>query len=409
MNKKHPAILAILGTVLMGGVARAAPVETVLFSFPGDANGGKPAGPLLADASGNFYGTTANGGVGDKGLVYRLSPPPTNGTSWSETVLYRFRRLPDGSTPVGQLVADANGVLYGVTARGGLQGAGTVFSLAPPRAAGSSWKETILHSFDLDTGKAPEGGLIKGADGALYGTAQSGGASGAGTVFKLARPGPGNTSWTATVLHSFGASASDGRLPGGELISDASGALYGTTFRGGLSDRGIVYKLTPPGSGGGAWDETVLHSFTGPSDGGNPSAGVIADRHGVLYGATSAAGPFGHGTVFRLSPPLQGGSNWRASIVNAFKGEGIEGFPSQRLLLDEAGALYGVSLDTLFKLTPPPPGKTIWARRILHVFGVAPDGDLPSSGLVADPAGTLFGVTLDGGSTNNGVAFQLQP
>ena len=203
-----------------------------------------------------------------------------------ETVLHSFGAGVDGITPEGGLISDAAGNLYGITSQGGRASfGGTVFKLAPPAAGKSTWTESVLHSF----AGTPEAGLIIDKAGNLYGTTGFGGvpskkcANGCGTVFKLTPPPAGKAAWTETVLFSF--NDIDGSLPAGRLVFDAAGNLYGTTEDGGSLGYGTVFKLTPPAAGKTAWMETVLFSFS-DTDGADPQAGLIFDKAGNLYGTT---------------------------------------------------------------------------------------------------------------------------
>ena len=249
-----------------------------------------PRNGLIADSAGNLYGTTSGGGASYKGVVFKLAPDGT------ETVLHSFPGFPsDGNSPYAGLIADSAGNLYGTTlSRDSVSHAGVVFKLAPNGTAG--WTETVLHSFTgfPTDGALPYAGLIADSAGNLYGATTGGGASGQGVVFKLAPDG------TETVLHAF-TGGSDGAYPGvGPLIADSAGNLYGTTQVGGASGQGVVFKLAPNGTGG--WTESVLYSFTGGSDGGQPFYGsLIADGAGNLYGTTVGGGASGAGVVFKLS------------------------------------------------------------------------------------------------------------
>jgi uncharacterized repeat protein (TIGR03803 family) len=300
----------LYGTTYRGGAHNLGTVfkldttnhETVLYSFSGP-DGAGPVMGMLRDASGNLYGTTEVGGAHGLGTVYKLDA--TN----HETVLYSFSG-PDGEYPASGLVLDASGNLYGTASNGGAHGFGTVFKLDTTN------HETVLYSF---SGK-PDGAnpyaltLVRDASGNLYGMTQEGGALNAGVVFEL------DASGKETVLHSFsGRPNGDGALPGGSLFRDSSGNLYGTTLIGGSGDClgrgivgcGIIFKLTPTGT------ETVLHNFSGPpdGDGADPGGALIEDASGNLYGATSAGGAgicyglvglppaeknVGCGTVFKL-------------------------------------------------------------------------------------------------------------
>ena len=285
-----------IATVSLTGSALAAPVETVLYSFTGGSDGADPIAGLIADKEGALYGTALNGGTAGAGTVFKLTPPAKGQTAWTPTVLYRFCSQPscsDGGNPAARLIADKEGTLYGTTSQGGNSGYGTVFKLTPPAKGLTAWTETVLHRFTGgftggSDGADPIAGLIADKEGALYGTTQGGGTGGAGAVFKLTPPAKGQTAWTETVLHSF--TNSDGSSPNAGLIADNSGALYGTTAGGGSAFSGTVFKLTPPAKGQTAWTETVLYSFTGGSDGGEPLGNLIFDNQGALYGITLGGG-----------------------------------------------------------------------------------------------------------------------
>ncbi|MGO9084250.1 MAG: choice-of-anchor tandem repeat GloVer-containing protein [Candidatus Sulfotelmatobacter sp.] len=324
--------------------------ETVLYSFCSAASctdGAAPAGGLIEDAkTGNLYGVTSQGGanggpvVGQGGgTVFMLAPPEVAGGSWTESVLYSFcaaLNCTDGAYPSGALVEDAVGNLYGTTIEEGANsvptsnyGAGTIFMLAPPEAAGGSWTQTVLYSFcsalNCEDGYSPAGGLIQDAEKNLYGVATEGGANsaaasgyGGGTVFELAPPKVQGGSWAQTVLYNFctALDCTDGESPGGSLLQDAkTGNLYGTTFLGGASSTsdndsggGTLFLLAAPPQVGGAWTETVLYSFCSEggsscTDGAGPSAGLILDAAGDLYGTASYGGAYNGGTVFELAVP----------------------------------------------------------------------------------------------------------
>jgi uncharacterized repeat protein (TIGR03803 family) len=298
----------LYGTTVAGGanncgvVFRLAPdgKEAVLYSFKGGSDGCNPESTLLADASGNLYGTTLGyyDYQHDDGTVFRLAADGT------ETVLWAFRGLSDGCEPASAVIADSSGNLYGTTPACGAAGYGTVFEVAP------NGSETTLHAFTGGTdGAVPIGGLIADNAGNLYGTTYEGGGQtaycgiGCGTIFRLAPDG------TETILHAFAGGRKDGELPTDSLIADASGNLYGTTALGGGKNRvckfnsdgncGTVFKLAPDGT------EAILHSFTGGSDGSVPVGSLLLVK-GALYGTAQDGGrksrgyPYGAGTVFRL-------------------------------------------------------------------------------------------------------------
>jgi uncharacterized repeat protein (TIGR03803 family) len=259
--------------------------ETVLYSFTGAADGGRPLAGLIADSVGHLYGTTANGGSQQHGAVFKLDKT-------GETVLYSFTGAADGIRPYAGLIRDSAGNLYGTTmwgGPGGPSGSGIVFKLD------TVGTETVLYRFtDGADGARPQAGLIRDAAGNLYGTTFHGGvktgicasSGGCGVVFKL------DTAGAETVLHSF--KGGDGANPIAGLIGDLAGNLYGTTSSGGKSNRGVVFRLNKTG-------ETVLYSFTGGADGARPYAGLIRDSAGNLYGTTVAGGGANYGAVFKLT------------------------------------------------------------------------------------------------------------
>jgi uncharacterized repeat protein (TIGR03803 family) len=233
--------------------------------------------------------------------AFELSPEPGG---WKETVLHDFNgKNGDGSGAFAGLTLDHSGNLYGITEQGGGGGCGggCGISFELHKKADGEWAETITHTFGIKNGDGESPGLgaltIDGS-GNLYGTTAGGGSTGYGTVFKLTR-GP-NGHWMETVLHSF-EGGTNGVEPSAGVVVDRSGNLYGTTIAGGDSDCGcgLVYKLAP--RPGGKWEYTVLHTFTG-SDGAQPDANLILDDKGNLYGTTATGGTYGGGVAFELTP-----------------------------------------------------------------------------------------------------------
>ncbi len=279
----------------------------VLYRFAGGSDGSNPQGRLLLSAGGTLYGTTPNGGTGSDGTVFKLQPPGAGKTLWKKTILYNFSGA-DGAKPLGGLILVRGNLLAGVTSNGGASGFGVVYTLAPPQS-GTTWTETKLYDFPPYTNGIFPGAveLVADAQGALYGTTIQGGSAGAGTVFQLAPPSQGQTAWTQSVLYSF-AGGTDGISPQSGLVADATGALYGTTQQGGSANLGTVYKLTPPAQGSTTWTETVLHSFTGKLDGSVPLGPVVLDHNGAIFGMTNQGGgkcpqwtASGCGTVFEIT------------------------------------------------------------------------------------------------------------
>jgi uncharacterized repeat protein (TIGR03803 family) len=264
--------------------------ETVLHSFTGGADGAFPFAGVILDAQGNLYGTAANGGDVSScngsgcGVVFRLD------ATGEEIVLYSFTGgTTDGCNPAGSLLRH-RGSLYGTTYSCGASGYGTVFKVD------TSGTETVLHSFagGKTDGAEPYAGLVRNADGLLYGTTVYGGASGDGTVFKVSETGK------ETVLHNFAGGATDGEYPYAGITLDAMGNLYGDTFQGGPSNWGTVFELsTKKDSTGRSSRMTLLHSFTGLK-GGGPYGGVTRVA-GHIYGTTSGGGRRGYGTVWQIT------------------------------------------------------------------------------------------------------------
>jgi len=303
------------------------------------------------------------------------------------SVIYRFQEEGTGTGP-SSLTEDAAGNLYGTTEGGGTYGHGTVFELS------KTGKETVLHSFagDPTDGANPGGTLIWDSAGNLYGTTSGGGtAGGFGTVFKMDKTGK------ETLLYSF-TGGSDGAAPAAGLVMDRKGNLYGTTVGGGdlTCDNfgyygcGTVFRLDTTGK------ETVLHGFTGPSaDGVYPEGGLVRDSAGNLYGTTSVGGASNFGIVFKVT------ATGKETVLHSFAGYPTDGAnPYAGLVRDSAGNLYGTTnqggtsgVGTVFKLTAA--GK----ETVLHSFvGYPTDGLYPDAGLVRDSGGNLYGTTDEGGS-----------
>jgi len=352
--------------------------ETVLHDFYNDGKDGSlPAAGLILDAAGNLYGTTElGGGIGSTclcGTVFELSPKA--GRGWTEKLLHSFSQNgKDGYEPLAGLILDATGNLYGTTSSGGVYGHGTVFEVSP--AAGEKWTEKVVYSFCSQSGcgdgDEPIGGLIFDPAGNLYGTTVTGGTGvcnnhGCGNVFELTPKAGGG--WTETSLYSFCSQAlcSDGEFPEAGLSLDASGNLYGTTVQGGgVSGWGTVFEISP--SVGGGWTEEVLYDFclqSGCADGGEPTAGLIFDGAGNLYSTTTYGGFCGGefscaGTVFELTPVAGGG--WAETVLHPFSGANSDrggAAPSTSLVFDKVGNLYGTTstggaydAGVVFEVTP---------------------------------------------------------
>lgn len=365
---------AILTVTLLATNLGAFAQEKVLHSFSNNGrDGSSPLGSLIFDSVGNLYGTTRYGGAYNSGAVFELTPKAGGG--WSEKVLHSFNdNNKDGVSPYANLIFDANGNLYGTTCYGGTFGDGTVFELTP--RVGGGWTEKVLHNFDGKNGICSFAPLIFDATGNLYGTTYEGGAHGSGTVFELMPQARGG--WVEKVLHSFSDNYKGSYLQNG-LTSDTFGNLYGTAHGG--SGSGIVFELTPKTNGG--WTEKVLYSFNG-KDGLYPEA-LILDAAGNLYGTTYVGGSNGDGTVFELSPKASGG--WAEKVLHSFNGkDGV--FCYAGVVFDTAGNLYGTLVEggtynhgTVFELMPKADG--LWTEKTLHSFNDK-DGTYPWAPLLLD-------------------------
>jgi len=376
----------------------------------------------------------ASSGQSIRGLGVALGVLIASSPAYAQqfSVLYAFTgpRNGDGAYPLGGVVTDSKGAVYGTTQSGGKHGAGTAFKLTPPAAGQTQWTEEIIHSLgsDANDGQIPEAGVVMDANGALYGTTSNGGGlgsqlcgiGGCGTVYRLDPPEAGQTQWRETILHRFQANGAEGALPLAGVILDAAGNVYGTTF-----DFGGVFRLTPPKNPDGAWKFTLLHAFRGGNeDGATPFAGLTLDSSGALYGTTYAGGAFNVGVVFRLTPSSGEDRPWNETILHSFSGSvtGVSNdgaYPIGGVTFDSAGALYGTTFNggldaggTVFKLTPNA-DRTSWHETLAYSFtGVDGDGAGPAAAVSIEAHRAIYGTTEFGGFSNPndaGTIFVLKP
>ncbi len=353
-------------------------------------------------------------------------------------VLWSFGSSPsDGAQPVSNLIADASGNLYGTTQAGGIatpckfSSCGTVFELSPN--SDGTWSETILYYFCSNAlgrqcldGKSPNTGLVFDAAGNLYGTTAGGGEGvacsdptvGCGTVFELSPPSERGALWNETVLYNFCGEASgftclDGEAPGGQLVFDAAGNLFGTTNLGGTGFLygGTVFQLSP---GTGGWTHSILHNFCvngeihkGCPDGTRPYAGVTFDKSGNLYGTTAvggAANGTGEGTVYGMS---RDGDSWTFTNIVTFYQSANLSDPLGTVALDSGGNIYGTlsqggnGAGAVFEIV-----KNSRVQRTFLFNGT--DGDRPEAGLILDPKRrAAYGTTA--GEQGVGNVFKIEP
>lgn len=295
--------------------------ESVLYSFRNLFDGQKPQARLIFDSAGALYGTTSQGGtiggVAGKGTIFKLTPPVPPATNWTKTNLFTFGNTPGPNSPDYGVIFDNTGSLYGVTPLGGAANAGTVYRLNPPVPPATRWSLSVLYEFkDLFDGRNPRGELVFDSHGALNGVAYS--SPDWGIVFKLTPPCGGLTQWIPTVLYTFKTSA-DGDFPSGRLVVDSTGALYGTTEGGGAGFAGTVFRLNPPVPPATNWTKKTIVAFNG-TNGETPHGGLIADSLGALYGTTYGGGTSSSGTLFKLTPPVPPATAWKLTILFNFGG-----------------------------------------------------------------------------------------
>lgn len=384
LNRRMSAV-----SVLSAAMAIALPAETFTTLHSFDGTDGTGPGPVVQATNGDLYGNTLGGGANGAGTVFKIT------TTGVLTTLYSFcsqNGCADGEYPRAWLVQATNGYLFGTAQSGGTDGYGTVFRVTPSGAL------TALYSFCSQSGCAdgttPDSGLVQATNGDLYGTTSDGGDAfgGFGTVFKITPSG------TLTTVHIFAGNFT-GIEPVAGLVQAANGDLYGTTIFGGANGAGTVFKMTP----GGAL--TTLYSFCGEDDcgdGQNPQVNLVQATNGDLYGTTSLGGANAMGTVFKMTP-----SGALTTLYSFCSQSGCpDGSGFAPLVQATNGDLYGTTVaggesgyGTIFKITP---GGTLTT---LHSFD-GTDGEYPG-GLIQDTNGLLYGTTTAGGANNYGTVFSL--
>jgi hypothetical protein len=443
-------LAVVVALVMVTSSASAEWKEKVLYSFQGLPNDGSyPAGGVVFDHAGNLYGATTDGGanncpgIAQCGTVFQLQAPAQKGGAWTENLLYVFKGVNsnDGNTPVGGVIFDQAGNLYGTTAYGGTGkcvlfggrvGCGTVYVLMPPKQKGGKWTEKILHSFQSGKdGYFPWGDLTFDSKGNLYGATQYGGGYGScnapyyqycGTVFKLSPPKTKGGKWKEKVLYSF-KSGKDGANPNGSLVLDSTGAIYGTTMWGGSGTKcenagcGTAFRLTATTKTSAVWSETILHVFTGGSDGLGPNGGLVLRFNDVLYGTAGGGGTHSRGLVFELAATNSG--RWTEKPVYAFDGGSDGDDPSCCLTSDSMGNFYGTAFGglpgrgTVFELKPRD-GDESWVFSLNYAFRGSPDAAYPRAGLVFGASGSAYSTTQGGGTSKScsggcGTIFETGP
>ncbi|HEY2447109.1 MAG TPA: choice-of-anchor tandem repeat GloVer-containing protein [Rhizomicrobium sp.] len=393
-------------------------------------NGSGPSAGLVMDAAGNLYGVTSGGGRNNSGEVYELVHNLDN--SWTQVILHSFATCtaggcPEGCQPLGNLILDSSGNLYGTTSKGGLNAFGATAFELKPNLTHTKWTLSLLHTFcvygsNCSDGSFSRAGLAYAGQSAgqaydgvspLFGTMYQGGVFGHGTVFEL-KYVPKSAKWREITVYTFCSlsNCADGDRPAGNVVVSGKSTLYGTTQYGGQSSNGAVFALNP--AVGGGWSLKVMYSFcqvVNCADGEQPVAGLMIGSHGNLYGTTPAGGKGGSGTVFKLS---SGGSE---SVLHSFcaRRNCADGAaPMASPIMDSSGNLFGTTQSggannhgTVFEIGT--------SMQVLYSFCGqvnCPDGASPIAPLALDGSGDLFGTTNLGGNGppgGAGVAFELTP
>ena len=384
---------------------------TTLVSFGGN-HSLEPEG-LIADANGDLFGVTTDGGANGLGTVFELVKT-AGGYAATPTTLVSFDDGTNGEFPEASLRADSDGDLFGTTELGAGDGDGTVFEIVKT-AVGYASTPTTLVSFNGTDGAVLLGGLIADSNGDLFGTTELGGAGGtvvgaSGTVFEIAKTAGGYAS-TPTTLVSF--NSEDGS-PNGTLTADYNGDLFGTTSGDAGAD-GTVFEIVKTAAGY-ASAPTTLASFN--IDDGAPSGSLIADANGDLIGMTLTGGggsngtmfENGAGTVFEIAKTSAGYASTPTTLVG-FNGTNGAG-PSGSLIADSNGDLFGTtggggaSLNgTVFEIAKTGGGYASTSTTVVSFNGT--NGAGPAGGLIADGKGDLFGTTTEAGASGDGTVFEI--
>jgi uncharacterized repeat protein (TIGR03803 family) len=391
------------GLALTAALATVAQASTysVIYVSPVQGFGGIEY-PLVADPSGNLYGSGSKG----SGKVFILTPPSGTATSWRSTILYVGGCVPQAIAGCLQnFLLWRDGTLLGTAGGGGAIGGGVIFQIT----GGLQSTPIALHSFPSKPGDGtgPYSGLVPGLSNLLYGTAGGGGGNDAGTVFSIDPTNPTNYK----TLYHFG-SAGDGANPSqGNLAVDSQGRLFGETVYGGANGQGTVFALQRTN---GDWSEQVIYSFKSTDDVAQPADGVVIDPQGNIYGC-GPGGIYGFGAIFKLAPPDAPGGSYTESLIYNFKDRnaiiGENGHLGCALTIDPAtlnliGTAAGggyTGMGALFELAPPAAGQTEWTYSLIHSFtGTNLDGAYP----VAAPV--KVGNTYYGGN-ESGTIYEFTP
>jgi uncharacterized repeat protein (TIGR03803 family) len=385
-----------------------------IYSFLGSPDGNEPRSGVDVyqgpNSNAGLIGTTLLGGdANNDGTVYGLTKGKKG--AWTESVLHTFggSASGDGSEPTGittiiERTEQAPDAIV-ATVGGGTSNNGALVELIP--TSSGPWTESFIYSFGgTPDGANPYGDPLVDKQGNIYGTTYAGGNSGAGTVYRMSPKGP---SYIETILYSF-QSGNDGEGPRAGVVADKKGELYGTTEGGGTGSNGTgtVFKLTASGS---TYTESILHSFQGVPDGSGPTAGVCSVPNGSLYGTTEKGGTQNLGTVYKLTPS---GKSYKESVLWSFgiaSGDGA--YPYGGVVVDKKGVIYGTTLEggsggssgpgTFFTLTP---SSGTYKESIYNFTGT--NGEYPYAGPSVDSKGNICVTTGAGGAKGKGTVGAIK-
>ena len=409
-NKKNKGmVLALLGTAAAAWAQ--SPQLTTVHTFMGGNDGAVPTTRVTVAKNGILYGATEYGGSQSHGAVYRLQPPATAGSPWTEDVIYSVRGsgLEDYHAS-GPVVLGPDGILYStetLTSDYGIVEGGELYSLTPPASAGEAWTYDQLYSFDgLHYGPAA---IVMGPGGVLYGSNGTESGNNEDVIFELNPPASSGGAWTESMLYTF--QDSDGFIAP-PIVVESDGAILGTLTGSDILG-GAVFALSPPTSSGSRVEDTIYtFAFDPDSVGTGP---LTLGGHGTLYGVTQTGGCNGGcGTVFSLTAPSAPGGSWTETTLYSFADVDANAVPNSALVVGPGGVLYGTAVygampyGIVYSLTPPASPGAPWAFAILFAFSDDSNGAYPN-GLSLGPGGVLYGTTTGDQVNNSGTVFELKP
>lgn len=354
--------------------------------FDGTSKGRNPKGSLVQSSDQLLYGMTFSGGTNNSGVLFEFNPATSTCTKKLDLNI-----APDGKSPYGSIVQSYNGKFYGMTYSGGTDGLGVLFEYDP----GSSVYTKKVDFAGSSNGSYPYGSLIQASNGKLYGMTYSGGTNGTGVLFEY---DPAGSTYTKKIDFD---GATYGSNPFGSLVLANNGKLYGMTFQGGTSSKGVLFEYDPTTS-----IFTKKLDFTGSANGSNPYGQLMQASNGKLYGMTNLGGTSNKGVLFEYDPFT---SAYTKKVD--FSGTANGSNPYGSLIEASDGKLYGMTFlggtsnyGVLFEFDPA----TSNFNKELDFTGTA-NGRNPYGSLILAPNGNLYGMTYQGGTNALGVIFEYNP